>query len=46
MCWQTFFTSAFTKDPGGEMPDIEPKPVPVLNDIVITPELVKKNLIT
>ena len=39
-----FFTSIFTKDPGSKMPDIEPKHVPVLNDIVITPELVKKKL--
>ena len=39
-----FFTSVFTKDPGNEMPDIEPKQVPELNDIIITPELVKKKL--
>ena len=36
------FTSVFTKDPGSKMPDIEPKHVPVLNDIVKTRELVKK----
>ena len=39
-----FFTSVFNKDPGNEMPDIEPKQVPELNDIIITPELVKKKL--
>ena len=39
-----FFTSVFTKDPGNEMPDIEPKQVPELNDIIIIPELVKKKM--
>ena len=44
MCWQTFFFIFFTKDPGSEMPEIEPKNVPMLNDFVITPQLVKKKL--
>ena len=39
-----FFTSVFTKDTDNEMPDIVPKEVPELNDILINPTIVKKKL--
>ena len=41
---RTFFTSVFTKDSGGDMPDIVPKDVPELNNIEINPSIVKKTL--
>ena len=39
-----FFTSVFTKDKDSKMPDIVPKVIPELNNIVINPSIVKKIL--